>query len=87
MLPGVCTFSKAEVQAAFSTSSRGNRDTVSIIPSPPACKDRGVGGTAVLKHRVMGLPEAAVLQPVPLSPWLGYMHFLVILLGSYLVAR
>lgn len=24
---------------------------------------------------------------MPLSPWLGYMHFLAIQLGSYLVAR
>ncbi|EPQ14378.1 Phosphofurin acidic cluster sorting protein 2 [Myotis brandtii] len=87
MLPGLCTCSKAEVQAASAPSSRGYRDTVTTIASPPACEDHGVKGTAVLQCCAVALPEAAVLQPVPLSPWLGYMHFLVIPLGSHLVAR
>lgn len=51
---------------------------------PEACEVPGGRGTALLQSCATGLPGAAVLQP---APWLGYMHFLVTLLGSHSVAR
>ncbi|ELK25201.1 Phosphofurin acidic cluster sorting protein 2 [Myotis davidii] len=85
--PGCAPAPRLRPRQPSTPSSHRYRNSITTMPSPLACEDRGVRGTAVLQRCAVALPEASVLQPVPFSSWLGYMHFLVIPLGSHPMAR